>query len=134
MRAIEAILADKIYNRIISDGYYRPSWTSSYYRPYYPTYRPYLNSSLDWEVRRILGYHDYINRYEALNKVVGHTLDPKLEEIIGVLYDLVNKKDGGAANSTAPAKKALVQTEEQGVPVFVDPMLQKNTMGDSDLQ
>ena len=26
MKAVEKILADKIYNRIISTGYYRPPW------------------------------------------------------------------------------------------------------------
>lgn len=111
MRAIEAILADKIYNRIISEGYYRPSYKSYYYRPYYPAYRGYLSSDLDYEVRRVLAYHDYVNRYEAVNKVVEKTLDPKLAEIIGVLYDLVNKKkDDKAANATKPAAKSLLMT------------------------
>ena len=91
MRAVERVLADKIYNRIISEGYYRPSWSSSYYRPYYPTYRPYLSGDLDAQIRRVLNYHTYVNQYEGLNKVLGHTLDPKLEEIIGVMYDLIKK-------------------------------------------
>lgn len=134
MRAVEAALADKIYNRIIGEGYYRPAYTSAYYRPYYPTYRPYLSSNLDSEIHRVLGYHNYVNRYEAVNKVVGHTLDPKLEEVIGVLYDLVNKKGAKAeANATKPAEKTLIQSGEQGVPVFVDPMIQKNNMAEEDI-
>lgn len=139
MRAIESYLADQIYNRIISEGFWRPSWSSPYYRPYYPTYRGYLTSDLDYEVRRLLDYHEYLNRYEVVNRVLGHTLDPRLEEILGVLYDLVNKKDGaaaGGANATkkALAEKSLVQTSEQGVPVFVDPVLVRNDMADADLQ
>jgi hypothetical protein len=57
-----------------------------------------------------LGYHDYIDRYEGVNKVIGHVHDPKLEEIIGVLYDLINKKQAAgapaAANATKPAAPA----------------------------
>lgn len=140
MRAIESLLADQIINRIISEGYWRPSWSSPYYRPYYPAYREYLTSDLDYEVRRILSYHDYINRYELLNRVLGHTYDPKLEEILGVLYDLVNKKDAATGTASANATKktlsqhSLLQTSEQGVPVFVDPTLVRNDMGDADLQ
>ena len=146
MRAIEGALADKIYQRVITEGYYRPTWTSTYYRPSYPVYRPYVSStSLDSEIRRILSYHTYVNSYESINKVLGHTLDPKLQEIIGVLYDLVNKKDGAAAkpaaanatkNATAKAQiatKSLIQTEEQGVPVHIDPILMRNSMSEADL-
>lgn len=135
MRAVEAILADRIYNRIISEGLYRPSWRSSYYRPYYPSYSSYLSPSLSYEINRLLNYHDYIDRYGVVNHVLSYTLDPRLEEILSVIHDVVNKpKAGGAAaNATAaaPAAKTLVQTE--GVPVFVDPALMANTMGDADL-
>jgi hypothetical protein len=135
MRAVEEYLADVIADRIVSEGYYRPSWRSPYWRPYYPAYRPY-SSTLDYEIRRILSYHDYINKYEIVNRILSHTLDPKLEEVLGVLYDLINGKgaasSGKAANATAPAK-TLLQIESQGVPVFVDPVLIKNEMTDADL-
>ena len=147
MRAVEKILADKIYNRIIADGYYRPPYTSSYYRPYYGPYRGPLNSGLTYDINRLLNYHEYVNRYDVVNKVVGSVLDPKLEEIIGVLYDLVNgKKDGKdgkkeeakgddkkEAAAAKPEAKALMQLQEGGVPVLVDPSLMKNTMSYTDL-
>jgi hypothetical protein len=70
-----------------------------------------------------------------MNKVIGHTLDPKLEEVIGVLYDLVNKNKAGAdAKKDEPAKKSLIQTGAEGVPVYVDPVIMKNNLGESDLQ
>jgi len=143
MRAVESYLTDSIYNRIIDQGYYRPTYRSAYYRPYYPAYRPY-SYGLDYEVKRLLNYHEYLNNYDTVNHVVSHTHDPKLQEIIGVLYDLANKKDGAAAtpaasanataNATAPAKKTLLQLEATGVPVFVDPSLINNDMSDADMQ
>lgn len=135
MRAVESILADRIYNRIIGQGYYRPSWKSSYYRPYYPNYSAsYLNPGLSYDVNRLLNYHKAVDSYSHVNNVLGHTLDPRLEEILGVAYDLVNKKPA-AANSTAPAKaaapaapatpaKAAAFVQLEGPPVFVDPSLQ----------
>ena len=136
MRAVEAILADRIYNRIISEGLYRPDWRSAYYRPYYPSYTAYLSPSLSYEINRLLDYHDYIDRYGVVNHVLSYTLDPRLAEIIGVMHDVINKPKAGAAATpaaTAPAAKTLLQTKAEGVPVYVDPALQPNTMGDADL-
>jgi hypothetical protein len=40
LKAVEKVLAERIYNRIIDTGYYRPLYGSLYYRPYYVS--PYL--------------------------------------------------------------------------------------------
>ena len=140
MRAVEEILADQIANRIISEGYWRPGWRSPYYRPYYPVYRTYLYPSpaLSYELNRLLSYHDYLDRYETVNRILSHTLNPQLEEILKAVYDVVYGAPaaGGASNSTAnataPAAKTLLQME--GVPVFVNPTLIQNTLADADLQ
>lgn len=71
MRAVEAILADKIYNRVITEGYYRPTWRSSYYRPNYPTYHnSYLDSTIGYDINRLINYHEYTNRYGHVNNVL----------------------------------------------------------------
>ena len=137
MRAIEAVLADKIYNRIISDGYYRPTYGSPYYRPYYPPYRGYyLPYDLEQDVWRVLRYHDYVDRYDVVNKVMGHTLDPKLKEVLEKMYDMVHNKKGEEKKeekkADAPAAKTLLETE--GVPVLVDPALADNKMAYTDLK
>jgi hypothetical protein len=143
MRAIEATLANKIYEKVISEGYHRPTYNSSYYRPYYPTYRgSYLPPNLTSEIDRVLRYHDHVDSYENVNKILGHTLDPKLKEVLEKMYDLVHSKKeepkAAPAAAAAPAKvatpaaKTLLMT--QGVPVFVDPFLRKNEMAGVDIQ
>ena len=62
LKAVEKSLADRIYNRVIDAGYYRPSLGSAYYRP---TYTPWnaspLTAGLYGDITGLLGYHDYVN-------------------------------------------------------------------------
>ena len=124
LKAVEKTLSERIFGRILDTGLYRPPLGSSYYRPsyYYPYHnynyleRPSMPYGLESSMTRVLGLHDYINRYETTNRVIGHVTDPGLTEILGVMYDLINKKEqpaaaGGAANSTAPAAPAKALTQ-----------------------
>lgn len=126
LKAVEKALADRIYNRIIDYGYYRPVYGSIYYRPYYVSpYTGYLSYDLESAISRVLGFHDYISRYEIENHVVSHVTDPAIVEILGVMYDVLQQKGSqieakanntGAnqepakkADAAAPAKKTLAQ-------------------------
>jgi len=94
LKAIEKTMSDRIYNRIIDQGYWRPALGSAYYRPQYPSYLggyP-LSAGLYGSIHSVLGLHDFINRYEMENQVVSHMVDPAMSEILGVMYDIVNKK------------------------------------------
>jgi len=74
LKAVEKSLADRIYQRIIETGVYRPAYGSAYYRPsYYYPYHGYngLYDGLEGQIHRVLGFHDYINRYETENRVIG---------------------------------------------------------------
>jgi hypothetical protein len=114
LKAVEKALADKFYNRIIDTGIYRPTIGSSYYRPaYYHPYQSYQYGSglpygLESSIHRVLGFHDYINRYEVENRVINHVTDPAMTEILGVMYDVMNKNKAGDAKkegaAAAPAK------------------------------
>jgi hypothetical protein len=104
MRVIEEILADHLANEIIAAGYWRPGWRSVYYRPYYPPYRGYyVSPSVSYQITRLLGFEDYLKKYELINDILGHTLSPKLEELLSVIYDLVYGKGG-----SKPAAKTLL--------------------------
>ena len=97
LKNVEKALAERIYNRIIDGGYYRPPVGSMYYRPYYV---PYLGAyhmpyDLSSGIHRVLGLHDYLNKYDIENRVISHVTDPGTAEILGVMYDLINKEKQG---------------------------------------
>jgi len=112
-----------LYNRIIDSGYYRPSLGSSYYRPsyYYPYHNyNYLPYGLESSISRVLGFHDYINRYEVANRVIGHVADPALTEILGVLYDLINKKGGEKKEEEKKETKSLTQITDNNQKLIIE--------------
>lgn len=120
---MEKALAEKIYARMIDGGFYRPPVGSIYYRPnYYPAYyHPrgtyyYLPNDLEASIGRVLGFHDYINRYELTHDVINRVSDPAVVEILGAMYDVMqqnrSKKEASANNTGAKqevAKPALYQ-------------------------
>ena len=112
LKAVEKSLADRIYSRVIDAGYYRPALGSAYYRPSYNmpmNYSP-LAGGLYGDVTGLLGYHDYVNRYQMQHRVIGNVLDPALTEILGVMYDLTKKAEAkpeaAAAGDAKPAEAA----------------------------
>lgn len=121
LKAVEKALSEKLYNRIIDTGLYRPTLGSSYYRPsYYTPYHSYQNYGLPYglesSISRVLGFHDYVNRYEVENRVINHVTDPGMTEILGVMYDMLNKNKAGEAKKEEPkkeeAKAALTQVND----------------------
>ena len=111
MRAVEELLADIIYRRIVDTGYYLPG--TGLLRA--------LDYSTSAKIERLLRYHDFIRRYELENRIIGAILDPQLEEIIGILYDVIKGTGSGssttgatttgaaATGNTTTTAKALVQ-------------------------
>jgi hypothetical protein len=111
MHAVEEEVAEAIYRRIVSAGYYRPrrGWVSP------------VPWDLESKIERLLRYHDFIRRYELENRIIGAILDPQLEEIIGILYDVIKGTGSGssttgatttgaaATGNTTTTAKALVQ-------------------------
>ena len=91
MRAVEELLADIIYRRIVDTGYYLPG--TGLLRA--------LDYSTSAKIERLLRYHDFIRRYELENRIIGAILDPQLEEIIGILYDVIKGTGSGSSTSAA---------------------------------
>jgi hypothetical protein len=60
---------------------------------------------------RVLGFHDYIDRYETTNRVINHVTDPGMSEILGVMYDLMKKKDADPKKEEVK-KAALTQIND----------------------
>ena len=91
MHAVEEEVAEAIYRRIVSAGYYRPrrGWVSP------------VPWDLESKIERLLRYHDFIRRYELENRIIGAILDPQLEEIIGILYDVIKGTGSGSSTSAA---------------------------------
>jgi len=120
-KAVEAALAGRIVDRLKSGGYWGP-------------YSYPLGGYYD-AVGRLRHYHDMVTSWEIANGLP-YWHDGSWNNDLGSILDAYAKAVNGAApakNATAPATKALLQTETEGVPVFVQPTLMDNVMGRTDL-
>ena len=115
-KAIEKIVAQRIFDRITYSGY--PGYP--YYNPYYYPYPVDVAS----KVAAITAYHDIIARSEAINAIAG---------MVAPSADMALKILEGATTPSAPPAKAAVQLSAEGVPVLIEPHLMENEMADADL-
>lgn len=121
-KAIEKIVAQRIFDRITYAGY--PTYG------YYPYYYPY-GPDIGGKVAAITAYHDIIARAEAINAIAGYVA-PSADLALKILEGAV--KPEAPKEGDKPKEKAAVQLGEQGVPVFVEPTLMVNEMADIDLK
>lgn len=123
-KAIEKIVAMRIWDRIAGAGY--PTYG------YYPYYYPYA-PDIATEVAVLGAYHDVIARAAAINAIAG-LVGPSADSALKILEGAVNK-DAKPAAADKPKDKATIQLEETGVPVLMEPQhLMVNEMADADLK
>ena len=122
MKAVEAVLADRILGRLISGGYIYGSTLA------YP-----IDKDIALKIAALRAYHELVLNYELSNAIAG-LVEPSVADVLRVLQaatgddEKKEEKKGGE-----PAKKSLLQIEETGVPVLIQPKLMSNEVADVDL-
>jgi hypothetical protein len=121
-KAVEDALATRIADKLKGAG----TWG-----PYYYPLGTYWDS-----VSRMRHYHDMVLGYDSMYGLPYYPsgADSWSNDLSAIL-DAYAKQAGAPAakKDDAPAKAALMQTEVDGVPVYVNPTLMANTMGGVDL-
>lgn len=126
-KAIEKIVAQRIFDRIYPG--YAGAYPVGY--GYYPYYYPYA-PDIAGHVASIKAYHDAIVRAEAINAIAG-MVAPSADLAVKILEGAV--KPEAPPKEEKPKDKAFLQVEEQGVPVWNDPVqLRVNEVADVDLK
>jgi len=98
-KAIEKVVAERVWNRLTFDGY--PG-----YPYYYPGYYHYPGD-IAAKVAAMGAYHDVINRAAAINAIAG-MVAPSADMALKILEGSVNP----TATPPPEAKKAAVQLEK----------------------
>ena len=119
-KAIEKIVAMRIFDRI--SGSY-PTYPYGYYPYYYP-----YPEDVARHAAAVAAYHDIIARAEAVNAIAG-MVAPSADVALKLLEGIKEPK-----KEEKPPAKAFVQTEEQGVPVTIEPTLLTNECPTCDLK
>lgn len=123
-KAIEKIVAQRVWNRIAGEGY--PTYG------YYPYYYPYSHD-IAAKAAAVAAYHDVIARAEAINAIAG-LVGPSADLALKILEGQANK-DAKPKEGDKPKETAFMQLSSKGVPVTVDPHnLLVNEMADADLK
>lgn len=124
-RAVEAVLAKRILDRLRSTGYYG--------------YRYPLSGDLYDKVAALHAYHDMILGYELQNAIVAQAVNPIVSEVLQNLGRITDnsgmiRKDPSPFHDSPPTGAAL-QLTELGVPVMMEPHnLRTNELAEADLR
>jgi hypothetical protein len=115
-KAIEKIVAQRIFDRMYPGG--TPYPVGYGYYPYYYPYAPDISA----KVASIKAYHDAIVRAEAINAIAG-MVAPSADLAVKILEGAVKPEAPPAPpKDDKPKDKTFMQVEEQGVPVWNDPV------------
>ena len=101
-----------------------------------------LTKDLSTQIAALKAYHDTIRKYEAAKQIVNATTPTQSDvakalEAVNKLHDtlrnITSSLNTTTTSLTSTKSTSLLQLEEQGVPVYVQPTLVPNEVKDADL-
>jgi hypothetical protein len=127
MKAVEKALADRILTRLLMGSYLGGDGLLRY---------P-LERDLVLKIAALRAYHDLILNYELSNAIASF-IEPTVDDVLRVLRIVTDTSGMGSKPSSKestkePSKDSFVEVREEGVPVYVNPVLLPNKMAEADL-